>query len=163
MSWQCLLYSKVTRLYAYRHSFLNILSHYGLSQDTVYSSLFIHPTYNSLHPLTPHTLSVSCSHPPWRLQVCSLTMSWSQLCTFNHLYHCFRLHIHTISCGICLSLSDLVDWGGQSSCIHLAAYGITSFFLTAEYYSIVYVYRAFLIHSSATHSRILGLPLWLSW
>ena len=37
--------------------FLNILFHYGLSQDIEYSSLFIHPTYKSLHPLIPNTQS----------------------------------------------------------------------------------------------------------
>ena len=36
---QPLLYLKVTLLYTYRHSFLYILFHYGLSQDTAYSSL----------------------------------------------------------------------------------------------------------------------------
>ena len=39
MLWQSLLYSKVTQLYTYRHSFFNILFHCGLSQDIEYSSL----------------------------------------------------------------------------------------------------------------------------
>ena len=34
-----LLYSWVTQFYAYRHSFLNTLFHYGLSQEIGYSSL----------------------------------------------------------------------------------------------------------------------------
>ena len=34
-----LLYSKVTQFYTYRHSFFNILFHYGLSQEIGYSSL----------------------------------------------------------------------------------------------------------------------------
>ena len=36
---QSLLYSKVTHLYTYRHSFFNSLFYYGLSQDIAYSSL----------------------------------------------------------------------------------------------------------------------------
>ena len=36
---QSLLYIKVTLVYNYRHSFLYILFHYGLSQDIAYSSL----------------------------------------------------------------------------------------------------------------------------
>ena len=36
---QSLLYSKVTQFSTYRHSFLNILFHYGLSQEIGYSSL----------------------------------------------------------------------------------------------------------------------------
>ena len=35
-----------------------------------------------------------------------------------------------------------------SSCIHVAANGIISFFFMAEYYSIVYMYHIFFIHSS---------------
>ena len=34
-----LLYSKVTQLYTYKHSFFYILFYYGLSQDIEYSSL----------------------------------------------------------------------------------------------------------------------------
>ena len=37
---ESLLYSKVTQLYTYRHSFFYILFHYGLSQDIEYSSLY---------------------------------------------------------------------------------------------------------------------------
>ena len=37
---QSLLYSKVTQLYTYRHSFFYILFHYGLSQDIELDALF---------------------------------------------------------------------------------------------------------------------------
>ena len=53
-----------------------------------------------------------------------------------------------ISYGICPSLSDLLHLVLIiSSCIHIAANGITSFFFTAEYYAIVYMYHIFFIHS----------------
>ena len=51
----------------------HIAFHYSLSQDIGYSSLFIHPIYNSLHLLIPN--SQSCPPlplPPWQPQVCSL-------------------------------------------------------------------------------------------
>ena len=35
-----------------------------------------------------------------------------------------------------------------SSCIHVAAHGIISFFFMAEQYSVVYMYHIFLIRSS---------------
>ena len=51
----------------------HIAFHYSLSQDIGYSSLFIHPVYNSLHLLIPN--SQSCPPPPlppWQPQVCCL-------------------------------------------------------------------------------------------
>ena len=54
-----------------------------------------------------------------------------------------------ISYGICLSLSGLLHLARIiSSCIHVAANGIISFFFMAEYYSIVYMHHIFFIHSS---------------
>ena len=37
-----------------------------------------------------------------------------------------------------------------SSCVHVAANGVISFFLMAEYYSVVYTFHIF-IHSSVRH------------
>ena len=52
-----------------------------------------------------------------------------------------------ISCDICLYLTSLSII--ISSSIHVAANGIISFFLVAEYYPMVYMYHIFFIHSSA--------------
>ena len=50
--------------------------------------------------------------------------------------------------GIYLSLSDLLSMV-ISRLIHIAVNGINSSFFMAEYYSIIYLYQIFFIHSPA--------------
>ena len=60
----------------YRHSFLNILFHYSLSQDTQFpvyrrTLVFIHPTRNSSHLLAPNSQPFPpLLSSPWGPQVC---------------------------------------------------------------------------------------------
>ena len=44
----------------------------------------------------------------------------------------------------------------MSSSIHVATNGIISLFFMAEYYSIVYMYHIFFIHSSVDHLAIVN-------
>ena len=85
---QSLLYSKVVQLYIYIYTFFfmffsTVVYHRILNivpcavNRTV---LFIHPTYNSLHPLTPNSQSSpSPFSPTWQPQVCSLCL-WVCFC-----------------------------------------------------------------------------------
>ena len=112
---QSLLCSKVTPFYSYGHvlySFpLWFITGYWESFPVLYSRtlLFAHPLYNSLHMLIPISYSFPLpTLPPWHPQVLfSVCESFSVLWIGSFVSY-FRFHKDMISCGICLSLSDLL-------------------------------------------------------
>ena len=97
----------------------------------------------------PPTPSLPQPPPPWQPQVCSLC-PWFCFC-FIDRFICVIVEILHISDIIwhlsfsfwLISLSMII-----SSCIHVATNGIILLFFMAEYYSIVYMYHIFFIHSS---------------
>ena len=87
---QFLLYSKVTQLYVYIHSF----SHYLLPCPLIVlcaihrTSLLIHSKCNSLHLLTPDSCpSYSPSLPLTTTSLFSMSMSLFLFCRWVHLCH----------------------------------------------------------------------------
>ena len=65
------------------------------------------------------------------------------------LFSVDRFQIEVKSYSVCLSPSDLISLRVRiSSCFHVAANAVISFFLMAELHSIVYMNRIFLIHFS---------------
>ena len=58
--------------------------------------LFIHPIYNSLHPLIPNSQSIPPSpHPtPWQSQICSLCL-WVCFCFISFFFKCHANLCHS--------------------------------------------------------------------
>ena len=122
--------------YAYTHIPFCILFNCGLSQDMEYSSLcyavdlIVHTLYiavcfcSSQLPGPP-----SSTPPPCPVSTTSLFPRLRVCFWFCSLVLCFRFHIHMISCGICLSFSDLVClvWQslGPSSLLQVALFNST--------------------------------------
>ena len=123
--------------------FLNILFHYGLSQETEYSSLrqTIGPCLSVLYPSFPPHPSLS------PLATRSLFSTPRILFLFHRQAHlCCALDYTQISHSIGLSLSNLLH---VVICIPAAVNGTLSFFFLIEQYSILCVYH-FFIHSSVS-------------
>ena len=86
---QFLLYSKVTQLYIYMHSFSLIIFHYVPLQVatcsslcyTARTSLLIHSKCNTLYLLSPNAQAIPLpTLPPWQPQVCS-PCAWVLFCS----------------------------------------------------------------------------------
>ena len=138
---QFLLYSKVTQSHTHIHSFSHIIFHHVSCQETGYSSLCCTAGPRCLSILNV----IVCIYEPQTLR---LPPSPSSLATTSLLsiHICgsvsvlwigsftpyFRFHIAVISYIICPSLSDLLSMR-ISSCIHVAANGMLSFFFVAKY------------------------------
>ena len=93
---QSLLYSKMTQLYTYIHSFLYsfplwLITGYWIQFPVLCSRtlLFIHPIYNGLHLPTPNsqTVILPCHSQPWQPQVSSLCLSLFLFCRQVYLCH----------------------------------------------------------------------------
>ena len=99
------------------------------------------PSASLFLPSAPATLS-----PAWQPQVCSPCL-W--VCSCFHLWHILQSTYKWYYMGFAfLFLSFFTFNVIISSCLHVAANGIISFFFVAEQYPIVYVHYIFIIHSS---------------
>ena len=104
-------------------------------------------------PIAPFSTPPSLPHHGFLplVSICPFSTSLSQLlpCKPAHLYHFSSFHIHALIYDICFSLSDLTSLCMTvSRSIHVSTNDPISFLLMAEYYSIVYIYHIFFIHSS---------------
>ena len=97
--------------------------------------------------------------PPWCPYVCSLHLCLFLPCKPVHLYHFSRFHIYALIYNICFSLSDLTSLCvTDSRSIHVSTNDPISFLFMAEYYSIVYMYHIFFIHSFVCRWAFRWLP-----
>ena len=84
-------------IYMYMHILFIFLFHYGLSQDTEYSSpcYIVGPSYLSIYP----KLLIYPSFPSSLVAISLFSMSLSLFlfCNYDHLYFFFRFHTQVIS------------------------------------------------------------------
>ena len=91
----------------------------------------------------------SLPSPTESKRLCNVFVSLLLSCIQGYHYHLSKFHIYALvyCIGVFLWLTSLCIIG--SSFIHLVRTDSNAFFLIAEWYSIVYMYHSFLIHSSA--------------
>ena len=118
-------------------------------------SLAIYFTYGNMYVSILFSQIVPPSPPTEPKNMFFMFVSPLLPCTEDCPYHLYRFHIYVLIYNICLSVSDLPHsvYNRLYSIIgsritHLVRTDLNTFLFIVEWYSIVYMYHNFLIHSS---------------